>query len=55
MTVAQQDLAGKTIVITGASSGLGRAAAVNLASRGTELALVGRNPERTAAVASARH
>lgn len=53
MTVAQQDLAGKTIVITGASSGLGRAAAVNLASRGAELAVVGRNPERTAAVASA--
>lgn len=53
MTVAQQDLAGKTIVITGASSGLGRAAALALASRGAELAVVGRNPERTAAVANA--
>lgn len=47
-----QDLTGKTMVITGASSGLGRAAAVNLASRGAELAVVGRNPERTTAVAA---
>ena len=47
-----QDLAGKTIVITGASSALGRAAAVSLASRGAELAVVGRSPERTRAVAA---
>jgi NAD(P)-dependent dehydrogenase (short-subunit alcohol dehydrogenase family) len=41
-----------TIVITGSSSGIGRAAAVELAARGHRLAIVGRNPERTAAVAS---
>jgi NAD(P)-dependent dehydrogenase (short-subunit alcohol dehydrogenase family) len=43
----------KTIVITGASSGLGRAAAVELARQGARIAVVGRNPERTRAVASA--
>jgi NAD(P)-dependent dehydrogenase (short-subunit alcohol dehydrogenase family) len=44
-------LTGKTIVITGASSGLGRAAAIELASRGATIAVVGRNPARTEAVA----
>lgn len=53
MTVTPQDLTGKTMVITGASSGLGAAAAKELASRGAELAVVGRNPERTRAIASA--
>ncbi len=46
-----RDLEGKTIVITGASSGIGRAAAVTLAGRGARVAVVGRNPERTAEVA----
>lgn len=45
-------LDGRTIVITGASSGLGAAAAANLAGQGATLAVVGRNPERTKAVAS---
>lgn len=40
-----------TIVITGASSGLGRAAATELAALGATVAVVGRNPERTRAVA----
>lgn len=39
------------IVITGASSGIGRAAARTLAERGHELAIVGRNPFRTHEVA----
>ena len=39
------------IVITGASSGIGRAAARVLADRGHELAIVGRNPFRTHEVA----
>jgi NAD(P)-dependent dehydrogenase (short-subunit alcohol dehydrogenase family) len=39
------------IVITGASSGIGRAAARALAERGHELAIVGRNPFRTHEVA----
>ncbi|MCU1513944.1 MAG: short-chain dehydrogenase [Microbacteriaceae bacterium] len=45
-------LSGKTIVITGASSGIGRAAAIDLAGRGADVAVVGRNPERTRAVAA---
>ncbi|MCU1412700.1 MAG: short-chain dehydrogenase [Microbacteriaceae bacterium] len=44
-------LHGTTIVITGASSGLGAAAARELASRGATIAVVGRNPERTKLVA----
>ncbi|MGO4104636.1 SDR family NAD(P)-dependent oxidoreductase [Leifsonia sp. YAF41] len=45
-------LQGMTIVVTGASSGLGREAAKTLAERGAEVAVVGRNPERTRAVAA---
>ena len=42
----------KTIVITGASSGIGAAAARALAAHGHEVVVVGRSPERTAAVAA---
>ncbi|MHB1234318.1 MAG: SDR family NAD(P)-dependent oxidoreductase [Microbacteriaceae bacterium] len=42
-----------TIVITGASSGIGRAAAIELSRQGAEIAVVGRHPERTRAVAEA--
>lgn len=42
---------GKTVVITGASSGIGRQAAIDLAARGASVAVVGRNRERTDAVA----
>jgi NAD(P)-dependent dehydrogenase (short-subunit alcohol dehydrogenase family) len=42
----------RTIVITGASSGIGRAAALALAEQGADIAIVGRNPERTKAVAA---
>ncbi|MDF2441931.1 MAG: hypothetical protein JWR01_134 [Subtercola sp.] len=45
------DLAGKTVVVTGASSGIGRAAATALASRGADVAVVGRNPDRAREVA----
>ncbi len=45
-------LDGLTVVITGASSGLGRAAALDLAGNGARVAVVGRNPERTRAVAA---
>lgn len=41
----------KTIVITGASSGIGANAAGRLAAAGWDVAVVGRNPERTRAVA----
>jgi retinol dehydrogenase 12 len=39
------------VVITGATRGIGRAAAVELARRGAEVALVGREPERVRTVA----
>ena len=41
----------KTIVLTGASSGIGANAAGRLAATGWNVAVVGRNPERTRAVA----
>jgi len=42
---------GRTVVVTGASSGVGRAAARELALLGADVAVVGRNRERTEAVA----
>lgn len=42
----------RTVVVTGASSGIGRAAARELALLGAEVAVVGRDPERTRAVAA---
>lgn len=41
----------RVVVITGASSGIGRAAARELALLGAQVAVVGRNPDRTRAVA----
>lgn len=48
----ERTLQGMTIVVTGASSGLGREAVKTFAERGADVAVVGRNPERTRAVAS---
>jgi NAD(P)-dependent dehydrogenase (short-subunit alcohol dehydrogenase family) len=42
------DLTGRTVVLTGPTSGLGRAAAEQLARLGATLVLVGRSAERTA-------
>ena len=39
------------VVITGATRGNGRAAAIELASQGAEVVVVGREPERVDAVA----
>ena len=46
-----QSLAGKTMIITGASSGIGRAAARLFAREGARLVLTARSAERLAAVA----
>jgi NAD(P)-dependent dehydrogenase (short-subunit alcohol dehydrogenase family) len=46
-------MSGKTVVITGASSGIGAAAARQLVDRGATVVPIGRSPERTAAVAAA--
>jgi len=46
-----QDLAGRVAVITGASSGVGRAIALDLAQHGMQLCLVGRQRETLEAVA----
>lgn len=45
------DMTGKTVLVTGASSGIGRVAALRLASAGARVLVHGRSPERTAAVA----
>lgn len=45
------DLHGRTMIVTGASSGIGAVTARTLIAWGAEVAVVGRNPERTRAVA----
>lgn len=47
---ARHSLAGSTVIITGASSGIGRSAATQLASLGANLVLVGRSPDKYRAV-----
>jgi NAD(P)-dependent dehydrogenase (short-subunit alcohol dehydrogenase family) len=47
-----QDLTGKTVVITGASSGIASVAARRLAQRGATVVPVGRSPAATAAIAA---
>ena len=39
------------VLLTGATRGIGRAAAIEIAGQGVEVALVGREPERVKAVA----
>ena len=48
--MAESDLSGSHVLITGASAGIGMATAFELAKRGAELTLAGRSPEKTAAV-----
>lgn len=47
-----QDLTGKTILITGATDGIGKAAATAFARRGATLTLIGRNKAKTEQVIS---
>ena len=42
-----QDLAGKVFLVTGATDGIGKAAAMNFAKRGAAVMIVGRNKEKT--------
>jgi NAD(P)-dependent dehydrogenase (short-subunit alcohol dehydrogenase family) len=51
VAVNHASMAGRTIVITGASAGIGAAAAQQLAARGARLVVLGRSPIKTAAVA----
>ena len=46
-------MTGRTIIITGASDGIGAAAAKALTNRGDTLVLVGRSPQKTESVAKA--
>lgn len=47
-----RDQSDRTVVITGASSGIGRSAARALSRLGAKVAVVGRNPDRTTSVAA---
>src|SRR3954452_5222586 len=49
--LSEQPLAGRTVVVTGASSGIGAAGAEELGRLGAEVVPVGRNEKRLAAVA----
>jgi NAD(P)-dependent dehydrogenase (short-subunit alcohol dehydrogenase family) len=50
--VTEPELAGQVILVTGASSGIGAAAARELHRRGATVHVAGRSPDRTAAVAA---
>jgi NAD(P)-dependent dehydrogenase (short-subunit alcohol dehydrogenase family) len=52
-TMNDQSLQGKTVLVTGATSGIGRVTAQSLAARGARLAIVGRSPDKTNATVAA--
>gem|GEM_PF-6699531 len=49
MTASAQELAGQVWMVTGATGGIGRMTALNLARRGAEVVIVGRDANKTAA------
>jgi NAD(P)-dependent dehydrogenase (short-subunit alcohol dehydrogenase family) len=52
MSTTSWDIRGKTVLVTGASSGIGLEASVALARRGARVVMVGRDPTRTAVSAA---
>ena len=46
--MADAGLQGKVVLVTGATGGIGKVAAIELAKLGPELVIVGRDPKRTA-------
>lgn len=55
MTSSSDEMKGKTVLITGATAGIGKATAIGLADKGARLILVGRSDQRLAAVAAEGH
>jgi NAD(P)-dependent dehydrogenase (short-subunit alcohol dehydrogenase family) len=52
MQNTEQNLSGKTIMVTGATAGIGEATAQELARKGATVVLISRNPEKCAATAA---
>jgi len=52
MTMARDALQGKVVIVTGASSGIGKALALQLAEKGAKLVIAARNRENLEAVAA---
>jgi NAD(P)-dependent dehydrogenase (short-subunit alcohol dehydrogenase family) len=53
--VVDSSVAGRVVVVTGASRGIGKGIALHLAREGARLVITGRKPERLAAVADELH
>jgi NAD(P)-dependent dehydrogenase (short-subunit alcohol dehydrogenase family) len=52
MANATASMGGKTVVVTGATSGIGEVAARELAAKGARVVVVGRSPEKCEATAA---